>query len=396
MADPMMSVGVADVVAALVLGCFCLIWFTHIIALIYGRYKLHRPPPAAFLMKTEVPGVSILKPLTGTDPNLRSNLETFFKLDYPQFEILFCVQDDGDPVLDLLQQLKKEFPSVPCQIFVGGERVGINPKINNLMPGYRASKFPLIWVCDSGIRVSRDTLSDMAGHMTDNVGVVHQMPYVCDRKGFSSLLEKVYFGTAHARMYTSANVLGILCVTGMSSLWSKKVIDDAGGLEVFSQYLAEDYFMAKAVVDRGLKASMSNQVAQQNCGTYSIRAFSSRMSRWTQLRVTMIPFLAMWEPFTECFLLGLICSWAFNHLFLWDPVTYFIFHVTAWMISDYLQFRTCQMMGATSVNKFEFLIAWLLRETLTYWWFLRGATSRSIKWKTGKFRLRCGGTAEEV
>jgi ceramide glucosyltransferase len=41
--------------------------------------------------------------------------------------------------------------------------------------------------------VKEDTLCDMVRCMKDNVGLVHQMPYICDRTGFPSILEKVSF-----------------------------------------------------------------------------------------------------------------------------------------------------------------------------------------------------------
>lgn len=61
---------------------------------------------------------------------------------------------------------------------------------------------------------------------------------------------KVYFGTSHPRTYISAHMTAFKCVTGMSCLMRKDVLDQAGGLIAFAQYIAEDYFMAKAIADR--------------------------------------------------------------------------------------------------------------------------------------------------
>ena len=53
---------------------------------------------------------------------------------------------------------------------------GVNPKINNMLPAYREARYPLVMVSDSSIKMKEDTLTDMVASMTENVGLVHQMP----------------------------------------------------------------------------------------------------------------------------------------------------------------------------------------------------------------------------
>lgn len=127
--------------------------------------------------------------------------------------------------------------------------------------------------------VKEDTLLDMVSFMDEKTGLVHQMPFVCDRSGFPAVVEKVYFGTSHARIYLAADCLGINCPTGMSALMRKKLLDEAGGIKEFGCYLAEDYFFAKAITNMGWKISISSQVALQNSGVCDIPTFQSRISR---------------------------------------------------------------------------------------------------------------------
>ena len=55
------------------------------------------------------PGVSILRPLKGLDPNLYENLRSAFEQDYPDIEIIFSVADDKDPALRVVNELIDRF-----------------------------------------------------------------------------------------------------------------------------------------------------------------------------------------------------------------------------------------------------------------------------------------------
>ena len=55
----------------------------------------------------------------------------------------------------------------------------------------------------------------------------------------------------------------------MSALMRKEILEAEGGLKAFGKYLAEDYFMAQAVQDRGLHTVICSQPALQNAGDIS-------------------------------------------------------------------------------------------------------------------------------
>uniref|UniRef100_A0AAQ4QTT9 ceramide glucosyltransferase n=1 Tax=Gasterosteus aculeatus aculeatus TaxID=481459 RepID=A0AAQ4QTT9_GASAC len=342
---------------------FFVLWLMHFMSIVYVRLHLHKKRSEVKQPFVQLVGVSLLKPLKGVDPNLISNLETFFTLDYPKYEILLCVQDKDDPAVDVCKKLLGKYPNVDARLFIGGKKVGINPKINNLMPGYEGAKYELVWICDSGIRVKPDTLTDMTNQMTEKVGLVHGLPYVSDRQGFAATLEQ-------------------------------DVLDQAGGLVAFAQYIAEDYFMAKAIADRGWKFSMATQVALQNSGSYSIGQFQSRMIRWTKLRINMLPGTVL-EPVSECFLASLIIGWAAHYVFRWDMMVFFMCHCLAWFISDYIQLTGVQG-GPLCFSKLDFAVAWFIRESMAVQIFLSALWDPTISWRTGRYRLRCGGTAEEI
>lgn len=75
-----------------------------------------------------------------------------------------------------------------------------------------------------------------------------------------------------------------------------EVLLKVGGLKTFGCYLAEDFFLAKAIIDAGYKTTISSQPAWQNSGICDISSFQARLIRWAKLRVAMVPHTLVLEP----------------------------------------------------------------------------------------------------
>lgn len=71
--------------------------------------------------------------------------------------------------------------------------MGVNPKINNLYKGYQAARYPLLLMSDACIFTKPEVLSEMVSCLKEDIGIVMQLPFTMDRKGWAATLEKVAF-----------------------------------------------------------------------------------------------------------------------------------------------------------------------------------------------------------
>ena len=133
-------------VSSTLLSMLCLLWVTR------RRRKLadHTPP------------VTIYKPLKGLDEELEENLRSFFGLDYPTYQLLFCVADADDPAIGVVQKLLAEFPGHDAQLVVGCPAFGLNPKVESLASMERYRKHDVILISDSNVRVQPSYLRETA------------------------------------------------------------------------------------------------------------------------------------------------------------------------------------------------------------------------------------------
>src|SRR6202046_5606839 len=81
----------------------------------------------------DLPAVTILMPLCGAEPETYECLRSFCDQAYPEFQVVFGVCDSNDPVLDIVDRLKKEFPQRDLRIVVDRRQHGSSRKVSNLI-----------------------------------------------------------------------------------------------------------------------------------------------------------------------------------------------------------------------------------------------------------------------
>ncbi|MFM7578811.1 MAG: glycosyltransferase, partial [Microcystaceae cyanobacterium] len=100
------------------------------------------------------PPVTVLKPLCGNDWEGYDCLASFCQQDYPTYQIIFCVQEETDPSVALVQKLQASFPQVEILLAIGQPNLGINPKINNLANALPQIRHNFLVIADSDIKVT--------------------------------------------------------------------------------------------------------------------------------------------------------------------------------------------------------------------------------------------------
>ncbi|APF18100.1 glycosyl transferase family 2 [Caldithrix abyssi DSM 13497] len=258
-------------------------------AVVTARRMKQKPDLKILNELKSLPRISILKPLKGIDDNLELNLRSFFELDYPDYELIFGLQNTDDPALPIVNKLMMAYPGVNARIVVENSEIGLNPKINNLhnMEKYIRGRYVLI--SDSNTQVKPEFLNYMlAAILKPDVGLVTATIRGIGAKKLAAIFENLHINT-----YVSPNVFvadalsGIPVVIGKSILISTQLLKRMGGFKAFKNFLAEDYLLGLKTKSLGLKVSTIPIMVDNVNIEWSLKRFINRHTRWAKIRRNM-------------------------------------------------------------------------------------------------------------
>jgi ceramide glucosyltransferase len=232
--------------------------------------------------REEWPPVSILKPICGKDQEIVENLRSFCVQDYPQYEVLMGVGDPNDEAMPAAEETKRSFPRLARVVIQEGTQ-GANRKMANLIGLEAESRFELIAVSDSDMRVGPDYLKTIVSEYLKESGTgLVTCPYMVKRPvSMGSAFEALTIACdLFPAILVARRLEGMTFGLGASLLLSKPVLEKIGGFVGLADYLADDYQIGYRIRRMGYRVVLSQYVMDDANRAMTIGDHIRHQLRW--------------------------------------------------------------------------------------------------------------------
>jgi ceramide glucosyltransferase len=268
----------------------------HLSSIALTYWKLREKPVAQSMHGT--PPATIVRPVCGLDADAETTLRSTFHLDYPRYEILFCVAQPNDPVIPLVRELIAQYPESDARLLIGDDVVSENPKLNNCVKGWLGAKHEWIVLSDSNVILPHDYLQRLFAVWDEETGLVCAPPVGANPKSLPAEFECAFLNEYQARWQYFADAIGAGFAQGKSMLWRRDILDANGGITALGAETAEDAASTKIIRNAGFVVRLADSYFVQPLGGRGVKEVWARQVRWARLRRVSFPLCYGLEIFS--------------------------------------------------------------------------------------------------
>ena len=319
--------------------------------------------------------VTIVQPLCGVETFSRETLRSIFALDYPSYEIIFCLASGDDPIAPLVRGAIAANPDRQARLLIGDDRISANPKLNNVVKGWKATRYDWVIIADSNVLMPSDYIQRLVARWRSDTGIVCSPPIGSRPESFAAEIECAFLNTYQARWQYAGEASGYGFAQGKTMLWRREILEKGGSIEALGAEIAEDAAATKLIRAQGFNAHLVDRPFQQPLGRRDLRDVWSRQLRWARLRRATFPFFFAPEILTTGLLAFVSAAFAAPEFGI-NPVVGVALAAAFWYGAEAaLAFAAGWPLSWLSPA------AWLVRDLLLPFLWARGWTGRNVTWR---------------
>jgi ceramide glucosyltransferase len=244
----------------------------------YFRAAKHPTAPGSAFS----PPVSILKPMRGQDPGAYENFASFCRQEYPQYEILLCVDPDDQAVLPLVDRLRRNFPERTIRVLYGSGRVATNDKVAKLARLVSEAQHEVVVISDSDVRVRPDYLRQVTAPLArPNVGAVTCFYVSVEDKTFTDRLQTVgMMSDFYPGILVAWQLDGIKFALGPTIATTRTRLAAFGGYAAIENRPADDLLVGRLIAEQGCEVLLLPYTIETVADYGSFRELLHKRLRW--------------------------------------------------------------------------------------------------------------------
>jgi ceramide glucosyltransferase len=233
------------------------------------------------------PPVTVLKPLHGDEPLLEAALATLCRQDFPQFQIVFGVQEATDPAVAVVHRLQARFPKLDIALVVDGTLHGRNRKVGNLINMMRVARHDILVIADADVHARPDYLDRLvAALLRPGVGLVTTLyaglPAPDPSFGLAGKLGATHITHGFLPGAVLSRALGRQDCLGATMCLRRSDLDGIGGFHALVDHLADDNVLGRRIAAIGLTVALADTVTLTTVPELSLSALFRHELRWAR------------------------------------------------------------------------------------------------------------------
>lgn len=269
-----------------ILGTFTSTIFLGMVIVAAFRYGLNTRrarTQASTAAPQNLPAVTILKPVHGMEPKLEETLESFFRQDYPNFEVVFGARSLGNEALVVVERLRTKYPDVPARVVISGDPSWPNAKVFSLSKMIASSENSYFVISDSDVLVGPDFLRNVLPPLLDQkVGLVTCMYEGIPMPDFWSQLEALGMSVEMPAGVMVATMVegGMKFALGAAMALRRDALAAIGGIRETADFYSDDFVLGHRVAEAGYEVALSSYKVGHVLASQSLRQTFSDQLRW--------------------------------------------------------------------------------------------------------------------
>jgi len=267
---------------SILLTLLCIGSICYYLTCIFAARRFFSRPPAPG--RSALPPVSIMIPLCGKDFEAYENYASFCHQEYPDYQIVFGVNSEGDSSIPVIRKLMTDFPDKDIDLVIDGSVIGENPKVNNLSNMYRKAKHEVIVLVDSDVRVEANYLTSIVAELSgDRVSLVTCLYRAGEAPNFAAKLEAVGItGEFAPGVLVACLAEGVSFAFGATIATTKENLQAIGGFRAIADYLADDYMLGRLMSLGVGKVKVSSHIVELVLPPTTFSSMIKHQTRWAR------------------------------------------------------------------------------------------------------------------